>query len=170
MGGSLAAMLAVLALVILISGSLSDKAQAAVEGPINTQAAEVLLLLSAVHEITSYNGNADTRSQHLAAWALLWAEDATFVINNTVTITGRDAIMAFFAGAPFFNNNWVGLTPSFRTEIDIHGNTAAVYLECIYLDQSKIVVSERSLSGVLKKVNGNWRFWHMRTDPAMALF
>src|SRR5689334_18325571 len=49
----------------------------------NAQTAEIHLLLTAVHEVTSYNGNAETRSQHLADWAQLWAEDAPFTINNT---------------------------------------------------------------------------------------
>lgn len=127
-------------------------------------------LASAVHELTSYNGNADTRNQHLAAWEQLWAEDATLAINNTITFTGRDSIMAFFAAAPFFNNNWVGLSPSFRTEVAIQGNTAEVYLECIFLNESKTVVAERSLNGTIKKVNGQWRFWRMNNDPAAPLF
>lgn len=168
--GSFAAAVAVLALVILTSPNSLEKARAAEEGLVNTQTTEVLLLLTAVHEVTSYNGNANTRSQHLAAWAHLWAEDATFVINNTTTFTGRDAIMSFFASAPFFNNNWVGLTPSFRTEVAIHGDTAEVYLECIFLNEAKTVVAERALSGTLKKVNGNWLFWHIKNDPAIPLF
>lgn len=169
-GSRFAAGLAVLGLIILTSASSLEKAQAAEEGSVNTQTAEVLVLLTAVHEVTSHNGDADTRSRHLAAWAPLWAEDATFVINNTVTFTGRDVIMTFFVGAPFFNNNWVGLSPSFRTEVAIHGETAEVYLECIFLNESKSIVAERALSGTLKKVDGNWLFWRMKNDPAMPLF
>lgn len=64
--------------------------------PVSAQTTEILALLSAVHELTSYNGNADTRAQHLAAWEQLWAVDSTFTINGGVPIVGRDAIMAFF--------------------------------------------------------------------------
>ena len=137
---------------------------------LNAQTAEIHLLLTAVHEVTSYNGNADTRSQHLAAWAQLWAEDATFTINNAVTYTGRDAIMTFFAGAGFFNNNWVGLSPTFRTEIAIHGDTAEINLECIFLNESKAIVLARALSGTVRKVDGQWLFWRMNNDPAAPLF
>ena len=82
----------------------------------------------------------------------------------------RHAIMTFFAGAPFFTQNWVGLSPSFRTEVDIHGDTAEVYIECIFLNESKAIVAERSLSGTIRKINGNWRFWRMFNNPAQPLF
>ena len=173
MVGSFAAALALLGTV---TPTLADDSERQNSGPRygderrDNQMEEIHLLLTAVHEVTSYNGDAGTRSQHLAAWEQLWAEDATFVINGTTTFTGRNAIMNFFAGAPFFNNRWIGLTPSFRTEIAIHGHTAEVYLECIFLNESKTVVAERALSGALKKVDGNWLFWHMKNDPAMPLF
>jgi hypothetical protein len=138
---------------------------------LNTQTAEILALLSAVHELTSYNGDPAIKATHFAAWKELWAEDATFVINNAVTFDGREAIFTgFFAGAPFFNNSWIGLSPSFRTEVEVHGNTAEVYLECIFLNLNKTVVAERSLHGTIRKIDGNWRFWRMRNDPAQPLF
>lgn len=161
-------MLAVIGMTTLIS---VVSTQAIEVNHSNKQTTEILVLLSAVHELTSYNGDADVSAQHFAAWEQLWAEDATFTVNNTTTFTGREEIMgSFFAAAPFFHNNWVGLTPSFRTQIAIHGNTAEVYLECIFLNESKTVVAERSLHGTIKKIKGKWRFWHMNNDPAAPLF
>ena len=136
----------------------------------NKQTTEILALLSAVHELTSYNGDAAVRAEHLAAWEQLWAEDATFTVNGATVFTGRDEIMGFFRNAPFFLNSWVGLSPSFRTEVQISGNTAEVYLECIFLDQTKTVRAERSLHGTIRKIKGEWRFWHMNNDPAIPLF
>ena len=142
--------------------------------PSSEQTVEILALLSAVHELTSYNGDAEVRSQHLAAWEPLWAEDATFTIRNPnandVRFEGRDNIMNFFRGAAFFNRSWIGLSPSFRTQVVPNGNTAEVYIECIFLDQNKTVTIERSLNGTVKKIRGQWRFWHMNNDPAAPLF
>jgi len=160
--GGCAAALAMLGLVTLASADSPGKQPRATM--------EIDQLLTSVHELTSYNGDAEVRNQHLAEWEQLWSEDATFVINGTTTFTGRDAIMGFFAGAPFFNNNWVGLSPSFRTLVAVQGNTAEVYLECIFLNEAKTVVAERSLSGTVKRVRGHWRFWQMNNDPAMPLF
>ena len=142
----------------------------AAANPVSVQTAEVHALLTSVHELTSYNGDEQTAIEHLAAWEQLWAEDSTFSVNGGAPIEGRDAIMAFFAGAGFFNFSWIGLTPSFRAEVAIHGETAEVYLECIFLDEAKAVKAERSLSGTIRKSGGKWLFWRMFTDPAEPLF
>lgn len=149
----------------------ASAAKAAEATYLNTQTADVLALLTAVHKLTSYNGDPVTAAEHFAAWRGLWAEDATFVVNQSTTYTGRDDIMSgFFANAPFFHLNWVGLSPNFRTEVAVHGDTAEVYLECIFLDETKTIKAERSISGTVKKINGEWSFWRMNSDPAHPLF
>lgn len=135
------------------------------------QTAEIDVLLTAVHELTSYNGDPAVTAQHLATWSELWADDATFLVNGTTLYEGKEAIFTgFFANAPFFHNNWIGLTPSFRKQIEIHGRTAEIYMECIWLNESETVLAKRSLSGTVRKIRGQWRFWRMNTDPAMPLF
>lgn len=136
----------------------------------NTQTAELEALLTAVHELTSYNGNLQTAADHLVAWEQLWAEDATLAVNGGSPIVGRGAIMNSFMNGPLFNNNWVGLTPSFRTKVTIHGDTAEVYLECIFLDATLAVKAQRSLWGTVRKIDGKWLFWRMANDPAQPLF
>lgn len=140
------------------------------DGHVDAQTAEVEALLIAVHDLTSYNGNPDTAVDHLASWYELWAEDATLVVNGGAPIVGQDAILAFFAGNALFKTNFVGLTPSFRTKISIHGDTAEVYLECIFLTESLTVGPQRSLSGTVRKVHGQWLFWRMANNPAQPLF
>ncbi len=108
----------------------------------NAQSADFHALLTAVHEVTSYNGDEQT------------------AITNLV---GRDAIIAFFASSATFNKNWVGLTPSFRTQVEMHGNTAEVYLECDFVDETKQIVSERALHGTVRTVGGHWLFWKCAT-------
>jgi hypothetical protein len=150
-------------------GSLSG-VRSAQAGDVNTQTAEIHLLLTAVHQLTSYNGDAATREAHLATWTQLWAEDSTLSVNGGAPIEGRDAVIEFFANGALFNNNLVGLTPSFRKEIAIHGNTAEVYIECIFFNEQLQLAAARSLSGTIRKVNGEWRFWRMNNDPAQPLF
>ena len=137
----------------------------------NTQMAEIHVLLTSVHTLTSYNGDPGNSAQHLATWAQLWAEDATLLVNGTTIYEGRDTIMgSFFSGSALFTRNLVGLTPSFRTEIDISGNTAEIYLECIFLNESETIFAKRALSGTIKKVDGRWMFWRMNNNPALPLF
>ncbi len=136
----------------------------------NAQTAEIHALLVAVHEVTSYNGDEQTAIDHLEAWEQLWAEDATLVVNGGEPKVGRDAIIDFFAGGALFTSNLIGLTPSFRTQVAIHGNTAQVYLECIFVNESKQIVAERALSGTVRKVGGKWLFWKMANDQAQSLF
>jgi hypothetical protein len=161
--------LAALTLIAFAALGNAQNAQAAAN-PITTQTAEVHALLTAVHELTSYNGNDQTAIDHLASWQQLWAEDATFIVNGTASFVGRNAIMAFFAGSAFFNNDWIGLTPSFRTKVEIHGDTAEVYLECIFLNSSDVVMAKRSFSGTVRKSGGKWLFWRMASNPALPLF
>src|SRR5690606_23204368 len=118
----------------------------------DAQVAAIHDLLVAVHEVTSYNGDEQTAIDHLEAWEQMWAADATLVVNGTNQFVGRDAIIDFFAGSAIFNNNWIGLTPSFRSEVKIHGRTAQVYLECVFVNEAKQIVAERSLSGTVRKV------------------
>jgi hypothetical protein len=165
-----AASLASLALIAFASLGNAQTAHAAAASHVNTQTAELEALLIAVHDVTSYNGNPQTAINHLATWYELWAEDATLVVNGGTPIVGREAIITFFAANPLFNANFVGLTPSFRTKISVHGDTAEVYLECIFLTPALTVGPQRSLSGTARKVGGKWVFWRMYNDPAQPLF
>jgi hypothetical protein len=132
---------------------------------------ELEALLTAVHDVTSYNGNPQTAVDHLATMYELWAEDATLTVNGGTPMVGRDAVIAFFAANPLFKANYVGLTPSFRTKISVHGDTAEVYLECIFLTETLTVGPQRSLSGTARKVHGEWLFWKMANNPpAQPLF
>ncbi|MEO6005014.1 MAG: hypothetical protein ABIZ04_01195 [Opitutus sp.] len=159
-------------LVLLAFAALgtAQNAHAANASHVNTQTAELEALLTAVHDVTSYNGNPQTAIDHLATWYELWAEDATLVVNGGAPKVGRDAIIAFFAANPLFKVNYVGLTPSFRTKISVHGDTAEVYLECIFLTEALTVGPQRALSGTAKKVDGKWLFWRMANNPAQPLF
>ncbi len=151
------AVLAALSIVALTTSGPVGSARAAVS-PENTQLAEILLLQAAFHETVSYNGDPEIRAQHLAELAQLWADDATLTAFG-VTYTGKDAIMAFFSGSGPLNNNWASLAPSFRTEVEIHGDTAEYYFECYFVNAAGSIVVARSSGGTLIRVDGTWLFW-----------
>ena len=169
--GASVAVLAALAIVALTSSYPLDSASAAPGADqANTQTAEILQLQAAFHEVISHNGNPDTRAQHLATLAQLWADDATLTV-GAVTHTGKDAILAFWSNGAALNNNWVSLAASFRTDIDIHGDTAEIYFECYFVNAAGNIVLPRSINGALKKVNGRWLFWrNLIAPPATPLF
>ena len=167
-GASVAA-LAALAIVALSPSGPVGSARAAAS-PENTQLAEIHLLQAAFHETVSHNGDSTTKTQHLDALAQLWADDATLTV-GTVTYTGKDAILAFWSNGAPLNNNWVSLAPTFRTEVDIHGDIAEIYFECYFVNAAGNIVLSRSISGTLKKVDGSWLFWrNLVAPPATPLF
>jgi hypothetical protein len=169
--GRFRASLAGLAMIAFVA---FGNAQANAADPVNTQTAEIHDLLVAVHELTSYNGSVETAAEHLVAWEQLWTEDATLLVNPGLASeaykVGREAVINFFMASAIFNNDWIGLTPSFRTKVAIHGDTAQVYLECIFLDATGAIKAQRALHGTVRKSGGKWLFWKMVNEAAKPLF
>jgi hypothetical protein len=113
------------------------------------------------HRAGSYGGNIDAMME-------LWADDCTLTSGDTV-FTGKDAVRAVFASGGGFTHYWVGLTPAFKLTADIHGDTADLSFECDFVDPNvtpAAVRAERILFGVVKKVRGQWQFWHMTSAAA----
>lgn len=59
----------------------------------------------------------------------IWTEDATFT-NPAGTISGREAVVAFFMASPGWGQT-ASLVPSYKTVMDVQGNTATIHFECI---------------------------------------
>lgn len=113
------------------------------------------------HRAGSYGGDIDAMME-------LWADDCTLTSGTTV-FSGKDAVRALFASGGAFTHYWVGLTPAFKLTVDVHGDTADLSFQCDYVDPNTTpatVQAERVLFGVVKKVHGNWQFWHMTSAPA----
>jgi hypothetical protein len=167
------ASLVALALIAFASIGHAQNANANAATFASKQHAEIQALLTAAAELTSYNTlGSETMIEHLVAWEQLWAEDAILVVNPTaetpIVREGREVIANFFTFTPVFRNNWICLTRSFRNTVEIHGNTAEVYLECLYMDQTMKVVFPRAFRGTVRKVGGKWLFWRMVSEDASA--
>jgi hypothetical protein len=152
-----------LALIPLVAPAVAGSGD---DGNANTQVARLHELQEAFHQAASYNGDPQDAADHLELLSTLWAPDATLTVGAN-TISGHDAIIAFFSNAAPYHHEWVSLAPSFRTRLEPHGDTADVYFECIYVDPATgKIVATPSLSGTAKKVQGNWMFWHMQAGQA----
>jgi hypothetical protein len=147
----------------------------------NQQPADIAALYqlqAAFHAATSCAGL--NRDQHIQDMLALWTEDGTLVVGST-TYQGRGVwngssctpsgptLCDFFANhaGPFVSGRaWVGLSTSFKTAIDVLGDTATLFFECHYLDVSTTPPQWRSdasygvpgqpLTGLARKVNGKW--------------
>ncbi len=105
----------------------------------------------------------------------LWTDDCTFTFNGT-TSSGKDAVRSFFLASPSWLHQRMSLVPSFKDQIDVHGNTAFLYFEChdVVLDADDLagpvgsIVTHLSDFGTIRRVRGSWLFWHMHfgsSDP-----
>ena len=146
---------------------------------VNTQTAELYRLQAAFHQAASGAGvSAAAKAQHLADMLALWTDDDTLVVGNT-TYAGKGepgtascalgslTLCDFFAnhaGSFVLGRDWVSLAPSFKTAIDVHGNTADLYFECHYFDvptgtkQSDVSYGLRGnpSTGQARKGHGQW--------------
>ena len=120
------------------------------------------------------------RDQHIQDMLALWTEDGVLIAGPT-TYQGRGVwngstctpagptLCDFFANhaGPFVSGRtWVGLSTSFKTAIDVLGDTATLFFECHYFDVSTTPPQWRSdasygvpgqpLTGLARKVNGKW--------------
>ena len=164
MVGTYLAATATVAVVALAASNVLGPARAAnaPDGENNTQVAELYELQAAFHHAASHGGDID-------AMMALWADDSSITVGG-VLYSGKDAVRDFFANhSGAFKHNWVSLAPAFKTEFNIHGNTADIYFECHYADPSVtpyVLKSDISATGNVRKVNGTWLFWNIVAGSA----
>ena len=162
--GTYLAACATVAAIALAAANFLGRASAAggADDRNNTQVAELYELQAAFHVAASHGGN-------IEAMMALWADDSSITVGG-VLYNGKDAVRDFFANhSGAFKHNWVSLAPAFKTEFDIHGNTADIYFECHYADPSVkpyVLKSDISAIGTAKKVNGTWVFWNIVAGSA----
>ena len=168
-----------LAPIISLASLFSTSAMA--QTRTNSQPADIAALYqlqAAFHAAASCAGL--HRDQHIQNMLALWTEDGV-LIAGTTTYQGRGVwngssctpsgptLCDFFANhaGPFVSGNaWVGLSPSYKTAIDVLGDTATLFFECHYFDVSTNPPQWRSnasygvpgqpLTGLARKVDGKW--------------
>jgi len=101
---------------------------------------------------------------HIDDLMALWADDATFTNGAGTVFAGKDAIRAMFLQGGGFKNDWVSVTPAFKTRITVRGHIADLYFECHFVDYQanpQVVVTHGTFTGTAKKVHGHWLFFHV---------
>lgn len=105
----------------------------------------------------------------------LWADNASLAIpgNPNSPFVGADQIRAFLLTTGSFTNHRFSLVPSFKIQIDVHGEEAFFYEECHDVADfdlpSRSIASSTFLAGTLRKINGEWHFWIMNGGSASPL-
>jgi hypothetical protein len=120
----------------------------------------------------------------------LWAVDGTLNIQGDLNspYVGADALAAFWLNSGSFTHRRFSLVPSFKTQIDVHGDQAWLYFECHDVGDfdlgTRFIASDTFLAGVVRKVwaarrgrqdgeergnGGRWVFWNMTAGRAFPL-
>lgn len=140
----------------LASPQLSPATSAAMDAVTreNAQLARLHVLQAAFHGALN--------SQDLEAFRSLWTEDATVTAGGN-TFTGPDEIADFVSNAAPFVNGWASLAPAYKTDFEIHGNTADFQFECVYVEESgnltgNAVMAHLNATGTMRKVGDEWLF------------
>jgi ketosteroid isomerase-like protein len=124
----------------------------------------------AIHELQAAFHYAKS-TQDIDLMMSLWAEDAVLVFNG-VSYTGNDAIRAFLLTTGSFTHLRLSLVPSFKIQIEVHGDEAYLYFECVDIgnfDTSPVVAGVLYNAGTVRKIQGKWQFWRMNGGPASPL-
>jgi ketosteroid isomerase-like protein len=129
------------------------------------QIGEIYQLQAAFHRAKSH--------QDIDLMVSLWTDDCTLTFNGA-TYSGKDAIRAFFLTTPTWHHHRISLVPSFKDQIEVHGDTAFLYYEChdVALDTNDpagapgTFVSHLTNYGTIRKVGDSWQFSHMNGGPA----
>ena len=145
----------------------------------NRQIAEIYQLQAAYHAAVSGAGvDSDAKMQHLNDVLALWADDGVLAVGGTVYSQkgvpgtpscepGALTLCDFYANAapPFvLGRDWLSLSPSFKTTIDVQGNSADLYFECHFVDvATRTYIGAATFgepgnpsSGQARKVHGVW--------------
>ena len=147
-----------------VAGIAATALAAQASGPESTQTGEIYQLQAAFHRAKT--------TQDIDLMMSLWADDGTLHTNGTV-YQGATALRGFWSTSPSFVNHRFSLVPSFKTQIDVHGDTAYLYFECHDVgnfDQAtRFIAGDTFLKGTVRNVSGNWVFYDMWAGKASPL-
>jgi hypothetical protein len=113
-------------------GALAVPGLASAAGPESVQVGEIYQLQAGFHRAKSH--------QDIDLMMSLWASDATVTLGAAL-YNGADAIRTFFLGSGSWKHQRISLVPSFKDQIDVHGDTAFLYFECHDVALSDIIRS-----------------------------
>lgn len=157
-----------LAGVAALSGSAPVRLGAQVIGPESSQVAEIYELQAAFHRAKT--------TQDIDLMLSLWDPDATLTVetlNPSVRYVGLDQIRSFFLNSGSWKNQRFSLVPSFKTQIEVHGDYALLYFECHdvgdYALSTRYIANDSTVSGTIRKAGGQWLFFDITANKSSPL-
>jgi ketosteroid isomerase-like protein len=133
----------------------------------SAQVAKIYQLQAAFHRAKTF--------QDIDLMMSLWADDArlTIVGDPNSPYVGSGRVRAFFLGSGSFTHRRFSLVPSFKIQIDVHGDKAFLYFECHdvgdYDLATLFIASDTFLAGTIRNINGSWVFSDVTGGPAAPL-
>jgi len=132
------------------------------------QIGEIYRLQAAFHRAKSH--------QDIDLMMSLWADDSSFTLNGTTT-SGKDDEREFFLSFGSWLHHRLSLVPSYKDQIQVHGDTAFLYFEChdVALDADDpagppgALVTHLANFGTIRNTGGSWLFWRMHFGSANPL-
>ena len=137
-----------------------------VSGP-EKQLGEIYQLQAAFHLAKS--------TQNIDLMMSLWDVDGSLTIagDPNSPYVGYDRLRAFLLSTGSFTNHRLSLVPSFKIQIDVHGQEAYFYEEChdvSNFDQTtRVIAADTYLAGMLRRIDGQWVFSNMFGGSASPL-
>jgi hypothetical protein len=102
----------------------------------------------------------------------LFADGATLTAGGK-TYTGKDQVRSYFAsvaGSFQPQNKWAAYTPAQRIRIDINGNQAHLYFECLYVDVvGKQIAAHTFSDDNMVRSGAKWLIKEMKAGPLPEL-
>ena len=130
--------------------------------------------LGEIYELQAAFHRAKT-TQDIELMMSLWAEDGTLSNQGDPNspYVGSDRLRSFWLGSGSFTHRRFSLVPSYKIQIQMHGQAAWLYFECHdvgdYDLPTRSIVSDTFLAGTLQKSDRDWVFWQMTAGKASPL-
>jgi hypothetical protein len=133
----------------------------------SAQLGEIYQLQAAFHRAKT--------TQDVELMMSLWAEEGTLTNQGDPNspYVGSDRLRSFWLASGSFTHRRFSLVPSYKIQIETHGDTASLYFECHdvgdYDLPMRFIASDTFLGGTLRHIDGAWVFWDMTAGRAAPL-
>jgi hypothetical protein len=148
-------------------GSTLSLAEAQVSGPESAQVGKIYQLQAAFHRAKT--------TQDIDLMMSLWDDEGILNIQGDPSspYVGFDMLRSFWENSGSFKQRRFSLVPSFKIQVDVHGDQAWLYFECHDVgnfDQpSRVIAADTFLAGTLRHADGRWLFFDMTAGRALPL-
>jgi hypothetical protein len=105
----------------------------------------------------------------------LWAEDSSLTIigDPNSPYVGFDKLKSFLLTTGSFTHRRFSLVPSFKIQIDVHGDEAFLYFECHDIGDfdlpSRFIAADTFVGATVRRVDGKWVFWNATSGKASPM-